>query len=183
MRRFHDRLIFIVEIAVHVKTLVPLGSAVSRHCVGNTTCESNISMAPALEGLNSILVLTYLYRIMDLTYINTKQYVIKNFCWYRIRMPKQILEPFVLARAQCIRESLNMDDGVIDIPRHHIDNVLTTIKRFCCNWISVCVIADYFCFSHSVLFNNTIEYWGSSYYYHLIWLCCMNETWGSVSVH
>ena len=39
----------------------------------------------------------------------------------------------LLARAQCIRELLDVRDGVIEIPGLHIDEIFTTINELCCN--------------------------------------------------
>ena len=45
----------------------------------------------------------------------------------------EIPDADLLARSHCIRELLDVRDGVIDIPGLDIDEVLTTINDICCN--------------------------------------------------
>ena len=45
----------------------------------------------------------------------------------------EILGTGLLTRFHCIRELLDVRDGVIDIPGLYIDEVLTTINEICCN--------------------------------------------------
>ena len=72
---------------------------------------------------------------------------------HSVRLPKtsinlilfqDLLATGVLARTHCIRELLDVRDGVIDIPGLDIDEVLTTIYEICCNWFSLCIICKLF---------------------------------------
>ena len=50
----------------------------------------------------------------------------------------------LLTKSHCIRELLDVRDGVIDIPSLDIDEVLTTINEIICNWLSLCIICYIF---------------------------------------
>ena len=56
----------------------------------------------------------------------------------------EIPDTDLLARSHCIRELLDVRDGVIDIPGLDIDEVLTTINEICCNWFPLCIIYNLF---------------------------------------
>ena len=56
----------------------------------------------------------------------------------------EIPDTDLLARSHCIRELLDMGDGVIDIPGLDIDEVLTTINEICCNGFPLCIICNLF---------------------------------------
>ena len=56
----------------------------------------------------------------------------------------EIPDTDLLARSHCIRELLDVRDGVIDIPGLDIDEVLTTINEICCNWFPLCIVCNIF---------------------------------------
>ena len=56
----------------------------------------------------------------------------------------EIPDTDLVARSHCIRELLDVRDGVIDIPGLDIDEVFTTINGICCNWFPVCIICNLF---------------------------------------
>ena len=56
----------------------------------------------------------------------------------------EIPDTDLLTRSQCIRELLDVRDGVIDIPGLDIDEVFTTINEICCNWFPLCIICNLF---------------------------------------